>query len=239
MTQRNTGLPMKALDKANTAWEQEQVIKITALYSAMHSFFEENIRAACRGRISHQFLFPRGHGHKKYNAYKRQFSVLAKTHKLNFDRRAHKLKVATEEHSIDTSNAKITELVHGNTFYSPIENVDDLRYSIAEVQGDSEERCMLCKQLFRDIKAHYEMETQNRKTQRIQIQVCSFPRLSVSEQTVSIDVKQGARVGEVKAALCKLLSIPTSRQQLSADGRILKNSEQAPLSDMVLREKKK
>lgn len=230
---------MKALEKANTAWEQEQVIKITALYSAMHNFFEENIKAACRNKISHQFLFPRGHGHKKYNAYKRQFFLLAKTSKLDFDRRAHKLEVSTGERNIDTSNVKITELVHGNTLYIPIEDASDLRYSIAEIQGDADEKCVLCKQLFRDIKAHYDIEIQKEKMQYIQIQVCSFSHLSVSEQTVNIEVRQGAKVGEIKAALCKLLSIPTSRQQLSADGRILKNSEYAPLSDMVLREKKK
>eukprot|EP00866_Antonospora_locustae_P000936 jgi/Antlo1/936/2452 len=230
---------MKALEKANTGWEQDQVIRITALYSAMHSFFEEKIKTACRNKISHQFLFPRGHGHKKYNAYKRQFSMLARTNKLDFERKAHKLEVSTGKRDINTSNVKIIELAYGDTFYSPIENVDDLRYSIAEVQGDVEEKCMLCKQMFSDVKTHYEKEMQKVETHSVQIQVCSFSRFSVSEQSISIGVRQGTRVGELKAAICRLLSIPTSRQQLSADGRILKNSEHAPLSDMILREKKK
>lgn len=230
---------MKALEKANTSWEQEQVMKITALYSTMYSFFEENIMAACRSKISHQFLFPQGHGHRKYNAYKRQFSVLANTSTLRFGKRAHKLTVPSTKRSVDTRNAKITGLANGNIFYNPLKETSDLRYSIAEIGGDTLETCILCGQQFKDIWAHYEIETRTEETQHVRVRVCGFHSFPVLEQSISVEVRRGARVGELKAILCKLLSVPTSRQQLSTGERILKNSEQVPPSEMVLREKKR
>ena len=230
---------MKMVEKANISWEQDQVIRTTALYATLYDFFEKELKRIHGNRILYQFMFPKNNGHRKYNIYKRQFLVLLRTNKLNFHKNAHKLNIDLKESPVNTEGAKVIELDHGDIFYSPVEEVDDPRYSIAEIHGKGEEICLFCNIKTTDIEPHYELEASPRDTEKIEIRVVEMKTLGISEKIIYIEAKRGMLVGELKRKICEVLPVPVSRQQLVSENRILKNNEAVVSLSITLREKKK
>lgn len=230
---------MRPIQRVNSAWEHEQTIKIAALFSAAYKSFGDKLRSLYKRKISHQFLFPSSHGHKRYNVYKRQFSVLLEKDTLSVRRRARKLTLASVQQAFDVGGAQVTDLVHDGTLYAPPTDVDDMRYSIMEIKGGHEETCVLCRRRFVDIEAHYRSETEVSDTTRVTIAVHGIGSCGVSEQVITIDVQRDARIGDVKRRICEVIQVPVSRQQLVVGDRVLKNSDGIVSLDMVLREKKK
>lgn len=232
-------LRMKMVEKANMSWEQEQIIKITALYSVLYDFFEKEAMSMYKKKILYQFLFPKNHGHKKYNTYKRQFRTLVEKSKNRLYKSSKKLVMVKPKACVNIEGAKVMDLVHSDVFYNPLVDIGDFRYSITEIAVQGEETCLFCNKRFADLKSHYKSELEVSKDKRIVIKVMEMKKLAIEEQVIEVDVKENMLVGELKRAICELLPVPVSRQQLLSNNKVLKNNEVISSSELILREKKK